>query len=143
METFRKFSEGASFLVPHETCSGSHCRPSIYVTVLSARLAALRRDAGLTQAELATAVGEPQQNIALWEQSDKPPRSDVIPKLAEALGVAVEDLFAHKSTPARRAGPVGKVRRLFDDVSRLPRRQQDKIVEFLTPIVEQFKKTAG
>jgi transcriptional regulator with XRE-family HTH domain len=108
-----------------------------------ARLATLRRDAGLTQAELAATVGEPQQNIALWEQSDKPPRSDVIPKLAKALGVAVEDLFAHKPAPARRAGPVGKVRRLFDDVARLPRRQQDKIVEFLTPIVEQFKKTAG
>lgn len=38
-----------------------------------ARLAALRRGAGLTQTELAQLVGEPQQNIAFWEQSEKPP----------------------------------------------------------------------
>jgi transcriptional regulator with XRE-family HTH domain len=108
-----------------------------------ARLAALRRDAGLTQTELARLVGEPQQNIALWEQSNKPPRSDAIPKLAKALGVSVEDLFTDKVRPARRAGPVGKVRKLFDEVAKLPRRQQEKIVEFLTPIVEDYKRRTG
>jgi len=108
-----------------------------------ARLAALRRDAGLTQAELADQVGEPQQNIALWEQSAKPPRADAIPKLAKALGVTIEDFFTQKPPVRRPSGPAGKVRRLFDDVARLPRRQQDKIVEFMTPIVEQFKKAAG
>lgn len=108
-----------------------------------ARLATLRRNAGLTQTELAQLVGEPQQNIALWEQSDKPPRSDAIPKLARALDVTVEDLFAEKCKPLRRSGPVGKVRKLFDEVAKLPRRQQEKIVEFLTPIVEDYKRKTG
>lgn len=108
-----------------------------------ARLAALRLDAGLTQTELARLVGEPQQNIALWEQSNKPPRSDVIPKLASVLGVPVESLFADKGRPVRRPGPAGKVRKLFEEVSKLPRKQQDKIVEFLTPIVEQYKRKTG
>lgn len=109
-----------------------------------ARLAALRHEAGLTQTELARLVGEPQQNIALWEQSNKPPRSDVIPKLAKALGVSVEELFTDKIRPARKAaGPVGKVRKLFDEVAKLPRRQQEKIVEFLTPIVEDYKRRTG
>jgi transcriptional regulator with XRE-family HTH domain len=105
-----------------------------------AHLAALRQAAALSQAELARLTGEPQQNIALWEQSNNPPRSDAIPKLAQALGVRVEDLFASKSPPPRRNGPVGKVRKLFDEVSKLPRRQQDKIVEFLSPIVDQYKR---
>ncbi len=35
-----------------------------------AHLAALRKAAGLTQAELADAVGVPQTNIAFWEFSD-------------------------------------------------------------------------
>jgi transcriptional regulator with XRE-family HTH domain len=108
-----------------------------------ARLAALRHQAGLTQIELARLVGEPQQNIALWEQSDKPPRSNVLPKLAKVLGVSVQDLFADKAPPIRRGGPVGKVRKLFEEVSKLPRRQQEKIVEFLTPIVDQYKRKTG
>jgi hypothetical protein len=43
----------------------------------------------------------------------------------------------------RSGGPVGKVRKLFDEVSKLPRRQQDKIVEFLAPIIEDFKRRAS
>ena len=38
-----------------------------------ARLAALRRAAGLTQAELADLIGDVQPNIAYWEASEMPP----------------------------------------------------------------------
>ena len=101
-----------------------------------ARLAGLRRAAGLSQAELAELVGETQRNIAYWEQAEKPPRSDVIPKLADVLGVSVEVLLSADGELARSRprGPVGRVRRVFENVSRLPRRQQDKIIE----IVEAF-----
>jgi transcriptional regulator with XRE-family HTH domain len=71
----------------------------------------------LSQYELARYVGVPQANIAFWERSEKPPRSEVLPKMAEALGVSVEYLLnvdAGKST-ARKAAksngrPAGKVR---------------------------------
>src|SRR5262245_14262399 len=56
-----------------------------------AHLLALRKKAGLTQIELASAVGVPQATIAFWEWTDKPPRSDVLPKMAKALSVTVED----------------------------------------------------
>jgi hypothetical protein len=71
----------------------------------------------------------------------------VLPKLAKALGVTVETLLspAALTSPlaSRGSGPVGKVRKLFDEVSKLPRRQQDKIVEFLAPIIEDFKRRAS
>jgi hypothetical protein len=35
------------------------------------------------------------------------------------------------------------VRKLFDEVAKLPRRQQDKIVEFHAPIIEDFKRRAS
>ena len=108
-----------------------------------ARLLALRKTSGFSQAELASLVDEPQQNIALWETSEKPPRSDAIPKLAKALGVHIEDLFIETVTPTKRPGPVGRLRKLFDNISKLPRRQQDKIIEFFEPIVEQHSKKAG
>jgi len=107
------------------------------------RLVALRKDAGLTQAELAELVDETQQNIAYWEQSDKPPRSDVLPTMADALGVEVEDLLHLDKRPLRRSGPVGKVRQLFDEVSHLPRREQSKVIEIVSALVGQYKSRTG
>jgi len=108
-----------------------------------AHLLALRQAANLSQAELAELIGETQRNIAYWEQSDKPPRSDLLPRLAEVLGVRVEQLLMPDApAPRRRGGPVGKVRQLFDEVARLPRRQQNKVVEFLSAIVSQYRQEA-
>lgn len=108
-----------------------------------ARLAALRRAAGVTQAELATLVGESQPNIAYWELSEKPPRSDVLPKMARVLGVSVEELLSSDVVPERRHGPVGRMQKIFEEVSRLPRRQQDKVIEFVEAFVAQQVRKAG
>jgi transcriptional regulator with XRE-family HTH domain len=107
------------------------------------RLAELRRAANLSQAALARLIGESQQNVAFREQSDKPPRSDVLPKLARVLGVSVEQILDVKTSIERRNGPVGKVRKLFEEVSELPRRQQEKVAEFVSALVEQYKRRAS
>jgi transcriptional regulator with XRE-family HTH domain len=108
-----------------------------------ARLAELRKAAAISQTELAHLLGVPQSNIAFWEQSEKPPRSDVLPRMAEILGVRVEDLLGTASAPARRGGPVGKVKKVFDEVSKLPRRQQDKVVDVVSALVDQYKRTGS
>lgn len=110
--------------------------------VQGTHLLELRKAANLSQAELAELVGETQRNIAYWEQSDKPPRSDVLPKLAEVLGIRVENLLLPESQLRRRGGPVGKVRRVFEEVSRLPKREQNKIVETVSALVNQYRRTA-
>jgi len=107
-----------------------------------AHLLELRKAANLSQTELAELVGETQTNIAYWEQSDKPPRSDVLPKLAEILGVRVEALLMPDVQPRRRGGPVGKVRRVFEEVSQLPKREQNKIVETVSALVDRYRRTA-
>jgi transcriptional regulator with XRE-family HTH domain len=106
-------------------------------------LASLRQEAGLTQAELAKAIGASQQNVAFWEFSDKPPRSEVLPKLAVALGVAVETLLTPNATPQRRGGPKGHALRAFEAVSALPRAQQAKVLELVDALVQQFRRKAG
>jgi transcriptional regulator with XRE-family HTH domain len=102
-----------------------------------AHLAALRRAAGLTQAELADAIGVPQTNIAFWEFSDKPPRSDVLPRLATALGVTVEALLAPSATPpqARTRGPKGRLLKAFEAASSLPKREQFLVEQFVSTLV--------
>lgn len=41
--------------------------------------------------ELAEMLEVPQSNVAFWEQSEKPPRSDLLPKMADILGVEIVD----------------------------------------------------
>ncbi len=105
----------------------------------------LRVNAGLNQEELAQKIGVLQQTIAFWEQSDKPPRSEVLPKLAEALGVKVEALLApDEKIVAKKngvVGPKGRMRKLFEEASDLPRNQQDKIADVLSAFINQYRQT--
>jgi hypothetical protein len=61
--------------------------------------------------------------------------------MAEALGVGVEALLDGNSRPARKGGPTGKVHKVFEEVSQLPRRQQEKIIEFVSAFVNQYKQS--
>jgi len=111
-----------------------------------AHLLALRKTAGLTQIELAKFLDVPQANIAFWEWSDKPPRSDLLPNMAKALGVSVEDLIVGTRADAalaKRPGPMGEVQRAFEEVRSLPRKQQRKVVEFVFAFVNEYKRKAG
>ncbi|MBK6517328.1 MAG: helix-turn-helix transcriptional regulator [Polyangiaceae bacterium] len=106
------------------------------------RLVELRLAAGLSQAELADVIGEPQANVAFWERTAKPPRSDVLPSLAAALGVHIEELFVDSPPRATRA-PAGKVQQLFDEVRRLPRRKQERVVEVVVALLKEYKLKAS
>jgi len=113
-----------------------------YVTIKSnghSTLKALRLSAGISQRELARRVGERQSNIAYWENSGKTPRSDLLLPISQALGCSVEDLLGEP--PKRPAAKGGKMRQLFDAASKLPRRQQDKIVAVLEPFVNEHRKS--
>lgn len=110
-----------------------------------AHLLALRKAAGLTQIELADFIDVPQGTIALWEWSDKPPRSDILPKMAKALGVRIEQLLAQNAGQplAKNSGPIGEVQRTFEEVRTLPRKQQRKVLEIVGALVDQYKRKAS
>lgn len=108
------------------------------------RLVELRKAAGLSQYELAEMIDEPQPNIAYWELSDKPARSDVLHKLADALGVSIPELLSVNGRTvavSKSARPAGKVRKVFEEVSRLPRRQQEHIVRVVSALVMQYEQS--
>lgn len=100
----------------------------------SSRLRELRNKSGLTMRELARQIGEDHSNIRYWESSGKPPRADLLLPIAKALGTTVEELLG-EARPARSMNPGGKMRRLFEAASRLPRSQQEKIVAVLEAFV--------
>jgi transcriptional regulator with XRE-family HTH domain len=100
------------------------------------RLRQLREAAGLSLRDLAKQIGEEHSNIRYWEQSGNLPRSNVLVPMAKALGVTVEELLG-ESRPKRVVSPGGRSRQLFEAVSKMPRRQQEKILDILEPFVRQ------
>ena len=100
------------------------------------RLRELRERAGLSIRELARMIDEDHSNVRYWENSGKPPRSDMLLPLANALGVTVEELLGAEK-PQRAVIPGGKLGQVFVEVSKLPRRQQDKVIEFVEAFVEK------
>lgn len=102
-------------------------------------LAKLRASANLTQKQLADAARVQQSNIAFWEHSAKPPRGEVLPLLAQALGVSVETLLNIDSScsPQAHRGPASRVEKLMAKVAKLPRRKQQKIADVVEALLTQ------
>lgn len=100
----------------------------------------LRETAGLSVRELARQIGEQHTNVLYWETSGNLPRSNVLIPMAKALGVSVEVLLGE--TPRRTLKPGGKAGMVFEAVAKLPRRQQQKILDVVEALVAQHSKAA-
>lgn len=57
------------------------------------KLTEMREIAGMTQKELAEAVGVSQQSIYYYEHGDRDPRASMLKKLADALGCSISDIL--------------------------------------------------
>lgn len=104
---------------------------------LGERIAAFRERAGLSQQQVADALGVNQQVIAYWERRAASLRPEQLAALADVFKVSIEDLLGQRTRQQRDSGPTGKARLVFDAVSRLPRRQQQKIVEVVEALIAQ------
>ena len=104
---------------------------------LGERIAVFREQAGLSQQQLADALNVNQQMIAYWERRAAALRPEQLDKLADTLRVSVDALLGKKTSKAHGGGPAGKARQVFEAVSRLPKRQQQKIIEVVEAFVAQ------
>lgn len=104
------------------------------------QLSKLRKAAGLSQRELANALGVHHSNIGFWERTGIAPRGEVLPRMAEILGVSVDSLLGENPrAKAAAAAPAGRARLAFTAVSKLPKRQQEKILSVVEAFVGQAK----
>ena len=62
-------------------------------------ISTLRREKGMTQKELADMLNITDKAVSKWERDIACPDTMTIPKLAEILGVSVEELMNAKSAP--------------------------------------------
>jgi transcriptional regulator with XRE-family HTH domain len=97
-------------------------------TDFAARLAALRTAAGLSQRQVAAALGISQPSYVLWEQHNVAITAEQLVKLTKTLNVRAEDLLYEDAPSGKGNGPCGKARRIFEEVSKLPRNRQQRIL---------------
>ena len=70
------------------------------------RIALLRKEKGLTQEDLANAMGVSPQAVSKWENDQTCPDISALPKLAQLLEVSVDELLSGKEAlPAVRVLP--------------------------------------
>lgn len=66
-----------------------------------ARLAELRKAAGLTQVELAEAIGTSQRMVAYYERTEDYPLARLLRHLSRALGVSADELLGLAAVKSR------------------------------------------
>ena len=69
-------------------------------TTLGKRIAALRHEKELKQDELAEKLGVSPQAVSKWENDQTCPDISLLPKLAQELGVTVDELLSGKQEAA-------------------------------------------
>ena len=90
-------------------------------TTLGKRIAALRREKGLKQDELAEKLGVSAQAVSKWENDQTCPDISLLPLLAKTLGVTVDELLSGKqeSAPAVQIVPANERKDIKDMVLRI------------------------
>lgn len=67
---------------------------------MNERIRQLRTDKGVTQQELADALGITQQAVGRWERGLATPDSSTLPRIADYFGVTVDELLGRDTKPA-------------------------------------------
>ena len=102
------------------------------------RLALIRQAQGLTQAELGQKIGVSEKMIEYYERRAVNIKSDTIKKLAVALKVSADELLGLK--PITTIGRKSKVLQKLEQVSALPKRDQELAVNMLDRIIGTASK---
>jgi transcriptional regulator with XRE-family HTH domain len=91
--------------------------------ILGLNVMNLRAARGMTQAQLAAAIGVSQPRIAEVEAGDANPRLATLAKIAHALGVSLSELLVDNLNPGRQARREAIMARKGEDAVPIRRRQ--------------------
>lgn len=101
------------------------------------RLVALRRLRGLTQIQLAEAIGTTQRAISYYENHAAYPPAGMVIAIAKALHVSADELLGIRSTKSDPRAEDPDVRRLwkkFQQVSTLPDKDQRAVIRLINSL---------
>lgn len=103
---------------------------------LGQRIAKARKEAGLTQIQLAEILEISQQHIASMEVGRRKLPASAIPTLVKLFGLTSDELLGLQDKPAKR-GPASMLQRQIEQVGSMPRAKQKFITEMLDALIKQ------
>lgn len=103
------------------------------------RLAALRKAAGFTQVELAAELGISQRMMAYYESPNATPPAHLLPAIAKALGVSIDQLYGHGTPKRRLAKQEGdsRLRRRLLAIEKLDATEKRQVLQLIDAFIER------
>jgi transcriptional regulator with XRE-family HTH domain len=113
----------------------------VFMTALGHRISALRKEAGLTQVQLAQALSVSQQAVQSWEAGRRRIQISILPTVAKILSVSLEGLLGEEAenTPRKR-GPASRLEQQIQMISQLPKSKQKFVSEMLDTVIAQAQQ---
>lgn len=106
-------------------------------TEFGSRLVELREKKGFTQSQIAAQLGISSRAYAFWERKPVALQAEQIARLADIFEVSADLIVGRDVPKPKRNGPKGKLEKLFEVASDLPRVQRDRIAAILEPFVKE------
>ena len=104
---------------------------------LGTRIAALRKEQDMTQAQLAERLDLTQQMVASYEVGRRRVPVSLLPQIAATLTVSLEDLIGKNSASPAKRGPAPKLQQQIERIQQLPRAQQKFVMQMLDTVLQQ------
>jgi len=105
---------------------------------LGARIAELRKAQGITQIQMADALGVSQQTINSYEVARRRIPVSALPILAQLFNMSIDELLGKQTKLSNgKRGPASKLQRQVEQISQLPRSKQKFVSEMLDTVLQQ------
>lgn len=105
-----------------------------FFKALGARIAALRKERGLSQQTLADELGIAQQALAHYEVGRARPPVSLLPQFSRIFAVSVDALPGGRKRAAKR-GPAPKPQQHLERISQLPKTKQGIVMQMLDAVL--------
>ncbi len=107
---------------------------------LADRIILLRKQAGLTQVELADTIGVSKSQYIRYETKDVQPPANIINKLADALATSVDFLISgDKNEKAKASLKNSELIQRFKEVDSLPEDEQGVLIKIISAYVRDYR----
>lgn len=102
-----------------------------FAKALGEKIAAYRKQQGLSQAQLAEMVDCSQQMIGDYETGRRRIPACNLASIADVLGVPAAELLEGTERPKAKRGPASRIEQLTAQAAKLPRTRQRFVIEML------------
>ncbi|MFG6443319.1 helix-turn-helix transcriptional regulator [Roseateles sp. LKC17W] len=116
----------------------------LFFVAMGERIAQMRKARGLTQTDLAQALGVTQQTVQAYEAGSRRIPVSALPTVARTLSVSLMELFgeeqqgkAARGTAGGKRGPMPQWQQHIEAIAKLPRSRQQFVAEMLKNVLGQ------